>query len=587
MLSKYRPQLRRDNPFLPMSSSNSLIFKTGAQRSERPVFINKVAPCRHACPIAIDIPTAFHLASGGDIDGALRTYLKDNPLPGVCGRVCYHPCEVECNRGDFDESVNIRSLERFLSDRGQVDVRENVPIHSREQTIAVIGSGPAGLSAAYHLARSGYRVTIFEGRPELGGMLRYGIPSYRLPRAVVDREIERIVSLGIQTRPSTTVGKEVSWKDLELFDAIFLSVGLQSGKIPFEAEAPGKDILTGLDFLAHPQQWDLDDESLKTLIIGGGNVAIDVARTLVRLRRGNGTNITVVCPESRDQMSALEEEVDEAAEEGITILPGWAPHVLHRENGQPVSLDFFRAAVTIDETSGAIEIKRAGEEIRHHRADKIIIAIGQNVRSDSLPPGIEINNGRIVTDRYGSTSLPRVFAGGDATGEKAFVADAVASGKRVALAISCFLEGRDLDAVFENCRIVESQGFSFHRFMGEEDEDSVDLRSVVPFNRINTLFFLESPRNNPERLEPEARKSSFEEVTRGLEPSQMEEEIARCFRCGTCIDCGACLDFCPDLSIIKDARAGIYSFDADYCKGCGVCSVACARGVVEMVSEKP
>jgi Pyruvate/2-oxoacid:ferredoxin oxidoreductase delta subunit len=134
---------------------------------------------------------------------------------------------------------------------------------------------------------------------------------------------------------------------------------------------------------------------------------------------------------------------------------------------------------------------------------------------------------------------------------------------------------------------VESQGFSFHRFMGEEDEDSVDLRSVVPFNRINTLFFLESPRNDPERLEPEARKGTFEEVTRGLEPCQMEEEIARCFRCGTCIDCGACLDFCPDLSIIKDVRAGIYSFDADYCKGCGVCSVACARGVVEMVSEKP
>jgi NADPH-dependent glutamate synthase beta subunit-like oxidoreductase/Pyruvate/2-oxoacid:ferredoxin oxidoreductase delta subunit len=585
MLNQYRPILKINDPFVPISSDTSLIFKTGGQRSERPLFINKVAPCRHACPIGIDIPTAFYRASQGDIDGALQTYLQDNPLPGVCGRVCYHPCEMECNRGDFDEPLTIRSLERFLSDQGHVDIARYFPIHSKKENIAVIGSGPAGLGAAYHLARLGYRVTIFEAKSELGGMLRYGIPSYRLPKSILESEIEKILSLGIQAKLETTAGKDVSWKDLESFDAVFISLGLQSGKTLFESDGSEDDILTGLDFLIDPRKWSLEDPQQKTLIIGGGNVAIDVARTLLRLRRGKEDTITVVCPESRDQMPALPEEIKEALEEGITIVNGWAPHKLHREDGRLFSLDFHRAEVQIDKESGTVEIIPVGKDIQRHIMDKIIVATGQCMDSDNLPPSIEIRQGRIVTDRFGRTSLPKFFSGGDAIRGKAFVANAIAGGKMGAFAISCFFEGRDIEIEFQRYQIGDSQTFNFQHFIKGPEENSVDHKAVVSFEQINTLFFSKNARNNPDKLEPETRKKTFEEVTRSLKQAVMEEEISRCFHCGTCIDCEICLDFCPDISIIKDTKLGIYSFDSDYCKGCGVCSVACPRNVIEMVGE--
>ena len=585
MVTQYRAVWNKSEPFTAVSFDTSLIFKTGSQRSERPVFVNKVASCSQACPIGIDIPTAFYMASKGDIDGALRIYLQENPLPGVCGRVCYHPCEAECNRGSFDESINTHSLERFLSDHGHVDIKRDVPIHSRKERIAVVGSGPAGLTAAYHLAILGYHITLFEAKSELGGMLRYGIPCYRLPRSILDSEVERIHSLGIQTRLETTVGKDLSWKDLESFDAVFISMGLQSGTTLFDTDGSEGDILTGLDFLADPQRWSLEDDTQKTLIIGGGNVATDAARTLLRLRQGKGGNITVLCPESRDQMPALAEEVKEALEEGITILNGWTPHRLHRGNGRAFSLDFCRAEVRIDEESGAVEIIRVGEEIQKYMADRIIVAIGQGIKFDNLPEGIEIKQGKIVTDQFGRTSLPKVFAGGDAIGGKAFVADAIASGKMGGLSISCFIEGRDVETAFQTHRIGNSQTFSFQHFIESPEKNSVDLKSVVSFDQINTLFFSKGARNNPDELEPETRKKSFEEVICGLDSARMDEEISRCFKCGTCIDCEICLDFCPDISIVKDAELGIYSFDTDYCKGCGVCSVACPRNVIEMVGE--
>jgi len=581
-----RPVPNIQDFFSAISFRDSLVFKTGSQRSERPLFINKTSPCTQACPIGIDIPTAFHKASKGEFNEALRIYLQENPLPGICGRVCYHPCELDCNRKNFDDSVNIRSLERFLSDHGQVDIKSEFPIHSKKEKIAVIGSGPAGLSASYHLARIGYSVSLFETRSEIGGMLRYGIPSYRLPRSILDREIERILSLGIETHLNTTIGKDPKWKDLESFDAVFLSPGLQSGKTLFETEASKDFILTGLDFLENPQKFSLEEEKEKILIIGGGNVAIDIARTLVRLRRGKGKEITLLCPESRDQMPALAEEVKEALEEGITILNGWVPQRLHQENGKLLYVDFCRAEVKIDESSGNIKIIPMDGEIQKHLADKIIIAIGQTMKPFHLPERIAIREGIIVTDRFGRTPRPNIFAGGDITGGKAFVADAIASGKTGAFAISCFLEGKDIETEFQYHQIGIRPSFSFRHFIGPDEKNSVDLKKVVSFDQINTLFFLQSARNNPDQLEPMKRIRTFEEVNSGLAPARIEDEVSRCFKCGTCIDCENCLDFCPDISILKDARLGLYGFDEDHCKGCGICSVACPRNVVEMVIEK-
>ncbi len=570
--------------FSPVSFRDSLIFKTGSQRSERPIFLNKISPCRQACPIGIDIPAAFHQASKGDLDDALRIFLQENPLPGICGRVCYHPCELDCNRKDFDHPVNIRGLERFLSDHARVDVREEVSTHAKEKRIAVIGSGPAGLSASYHLARSGYPVSLFEARHEIGGMLRYGIPSYRLPRTILDREIERILSLGIDTQLDTDVGKDLRWNELESFDAVFVSPGLQLGKMLFEREAAKDFILTGLDFLANPLGFGLGNG--KVLIVGGGNVAIDVARTLIRLRHGRGKEIILICPESREQMPALPEEIKEALEEGITILNGWAPQKVNQKKGKQLTVEFSRAEVERDESTGRVRIIPVGEETQEHSADKIIIAIGQAARPFQLSEKISIKEDGIVTDRFGRTSLPKIFVGGDIKGGKAFVADAIASGKMGAMAISCFLEGRDVEAEFQRCQFGDHPSFSFHHFIDSYQKNSVDFKKVVSFNQMNTLFFYESPRNSPQQLEAAERIKTFEEVNSGFTSGQVEDEISRCFKCGTCIDCENCLDFCPDLSILKDSKLGLYGFDEDHCKGCGVCSVACPRDVVEMMVEK-
>jgi NADPH-dependent glutamate synthase beta subunit-like oxidoreductase len=572
--------------FSAVSFRDSLAFKTGSQRSERPIFTNKTSPCRQACPIGIDIPAAFHKASKGEYDEALTIYLQENPLPGICGRVCCHPCELECNRKDFDDSVNIRSFERFLSDHVHVDIKNEVPIHSKKEKIAVIGSGPAGLSASYHLARSGYSVSLFEARREIGGMLRYGIPSYRLPRPILDREIERILSLGIGTHLDTEIGKDLRWNDLESFDAVFISTGLQLGKMLFEKEVSEDLILTGLDFLANPQEFGLEEEEEKILIIGGGNVAIDVARTLARLRRGKAEGITLLCPESRDQMPALAEEIREALEEGITILNGWAPQTLHRKKGKRLSVDFCRAEVERDEASGAVKIIPVGIETQKHFADRIIVAIGQTLRPFQLSGEISIKEDGIATDRFGRTSHPKIFVGGDVKGGKAFVADAIASGKMGALAISCFLEGKDVEAEFQCHQFGDRPSFSFRHFIGPKERNWVDFKKVASFDQINTLFFYQSVRNNPDRLEAVKRIRTFEEVNGGLTSGRVEDEISRCFRCGTCVDCENCLDFCPDLSILKDTELKRYGFDEDHCKGCGICSVACPRNVVEMVSEK-
>ena len=580
-----RPVFDREDPFIVVSFENSLIFKTGNQRTERPVFVNKVAPCRQACPIGIDIPAAFHAASKGDIDGGLRITLRENPLPGVCGRVCYHPCEAECNRKKFDEPINIRSLERFLSDHGRVNLTADVPIHSKKNKIAVVGSGPAGLSAAYHLARRGYPVTLFEARPELGGMLRYGIPPYRLPTEVLDRDIRRVLSLGIEAQPGMKIGKDLEWSALDSFDAVFLGFGLQSGRSLPAAKDSKKMFLTGLEFLSDPQKWGRGEKTENVLIIGGGNVAIDVARTLLRIRRGRGEKITLVCPETRDQMLALPEEIEEALEEGITILNGWAPHTFDRKGKRRLSVDFFKTRVTKDEISGALKIVRSGKENQALHADNVIVAIGQAREPFPLPRGIEIKEGRLVTDPFGRTLPPKVFAGGDVAGGRAFVADAIASGKRGAFAIACALEGKDVDLEFREHQIGNSPAISFHDVMKPSEKNFVDLKKVVSFEELNTLFFPKSPRRHPKKLAPGNRKKIFDEVTRGLTPSMMEVETSRCFKCGTCIDCEYCMDFCPDLSVLRNEKSGVYGFDQDYCKGCGVCYVACPRHVIEMVGE--
>jgi ferredoxin len=285
-------------------------------------------------------------------------------------------------------------------------------------------------------------------------------------------------------------------------------------------------------------------------------------------------------------MPALAEEIREALEEGITILNGWAPQKLHRKNGKPLAVEFCRTEVERDEASGAVKIIPVGIETQKHFADRIIVAIGQTPKPFPLSEEISIKEDGMATDRFGRTSLPKIFVGGDIKGGRAFVADAIASGKMGAFAISCFLEGKDVEAEFRYLQFGDRPSFSLKHFIGPDERNWADFKKVVSFDQINTLFFYQSDRNNPDRLEAMERIRTFEEVNGGLTSERVEDEISRCFGCGTCIDCENCLDFCPDLSILKDTELRRYGFDEDHCKGCGICSVACPRNVVEMVSEK-
>ncbi len=582
MIRRFRPKLDMKKPFVAISSESSLVFKTGSQRSVKPVFQNKVAPCRHACPIGVNIPAAFHLASRGDFDAALDIFLQDNPLPGVCGRVCYHPCEGKCNRGKYDDPINIRSFERFLADRGSVDL---TPATKSGKRVAVVGSGPAGLSAAYHLARMGHEITLFEARPDLGGMLRYGIPSFRLPRAVLDKEIGRILRLGVKPKLNTRVGDDLDWNELGGYDAAFISIGLEQGKRLFESCRLENRIFTGLDVLADPEQSPLKDAGQKTLIIGGGNVAIDVARTLLRIRRGQGNGITVVCPESREQMPVLPDDLAQALEEAVEVQNGWVPDALQEGVQKPIVVALRRAEVEKDETTGQLNITPVGDAHRRYEVDNIIIAIGQEIKAAGLPEGTRTALGRIQADAVGRTSSAQLFAGGDAAGGRAFVADAIAGGKRGALAIGCFLDARDVDAQFKKYQLGISRTFSFQHFLQQAQIEPENFKRVVAYDQINTIFFPHHPRVAAQSIHPRTRSASFAEVVEGIDPANMESEIARCFNCGTCIDCENCLDFCPDISILKDVKSGRYGFDADYCKGCGMCSVACPRNIIDMEKD--
>lgn len=582
MSDEFRLTLDHTRPFVAVSSGKSTVFRTGTQRSEHPVFENKAAPCRVSCPIGIDIPAAFSLASKGNWKGALELYLEENPLPGVCGRVCYHPCEAQCNRGKFDEPVNIRGLERFLSDQGGKGIFKRPRLRSKKK-IAVVGSGPAGLSNAYHMARLGYSITLFETRRELGGMLRYGIPAYRLPRSVLDREIERVLSLGITVRTGQTVGGTLSWEELASFEAVFLAFGLQGSRSIPALEHAGEAVVSGIDFLSKPARKSFERASEKTLIVGGGNVAMDVARTLLRLRRGRGENILLISPESSESMPALPEEVREAEEEGLTIVTGFAPLKLRVAGVKSLSVDFMKAKV-MKEPSGFLRIGRVGREIRTYRAQSVIVAVGQVMAPVRLPSGMEALEGRIKVDAFGRTNHPKFFAGGDVSGGKSFVADAIAGGKMAALSMACYLENKPVEDEFSRLRIGTGRSFSFQRFLNPQSRRG-DLSKTVFFEQVNLLFFTKAARGESKKRNALVRSQRFQEVSSGMEPSAADRELLRCFKCGTCTECDTCMDFCPDVSLSKNAPWKGYAFDQDHCKGCGVCAVACPRSVIDMARE--
>lgn len=560
-MDEHRITIEEIEPLVPFSRGSTEVFHTGHWSSRKPSWRELTSPCRQACPIGNDIARAFLSASRGEIDEALKIFREDNPFPGVCGRVCYHPCESYCNRKDLDEAVNIRGFERFLSDHGRVSV-ERVP--EKKEKVAIVGSGPAGLSAAYHLARSGYPVTVFEALPEAGGMLMYGIPEYRLPKEVLRREVGYITRLGVEIKTGTRVGKEISFSEVTKdYQAVFLSVGAHKG-------ASLEGVIDGIGFLRSVNGGKRTVLAENVAVIGGGNTSVDCARTARRLGAGE---VTLVYRRSRSEMPALAEDVESLEREGIRMEFLVAPKRIV-EGG----IECVRTQPGPPDESGRrqpIPIQNSEFTIP---ADTVIAAVGQVPETAFLSgSGVTVDRqGLICASSSGSTGVKGVFAGGDAAGGRAFVADAIADGKKGALAIRCYLEGKDVNDEYERRRIGQGSSFSF------EPKNGADLTGIVTFDKLNTICVPYAVRNNNPSPSNKDTTGTFDEVIGGLDRTQAEKEIVRCMACGTCTQCDLCFLICPDISVVK-AQTG-YSVKADYCKGCGVCASTCPRHAIAMGS---
>ena len=549
----------------PTQEKGQDLFPTGNWRAIRPVYRDKLPPCNNACGTNEKIQGYLDLVKRGKYLDAYALIKEDMPFPSVTGRVCYHPCEQACNRGQYDEAISIRAVERFLGDLGQALPKDIVkPGKPNGKTVAVVGSGPAGHSAAYQLARLGYKVTILEKSPKPGGLNRGGIPDWVLPQHVLDREIERLGELGITIQCNTDVGKDVSWEHLKKnYDAVVLAVGLTE---PNSVKAEGEDkngVIYGLPFL---RDIGMGTSKVKlgprVVVIGGGNTAIDCAREA--LRQG-AVEVTMITVEGHPQeMPCVPEDLHDMLEEGVELIHGRAMTAV-LGNGKVEALQLYPAKFSGAINASPITINKEAPAERF-AADNVIIAVGQHASLAWLPAEFKTESGTIKIDRFGRLGNTNVFAAGDivqfGSGQPLMVVNAVGDGKRVAFNLDKALRGEDL----------------------QPRKIAIDV--IMDLNRMNMTYFPHFPRVKQELLNPATRKKTQDEVIQSFTEEQAVEEAGRCFSCGTCNACDNCYLVCPEPCIVRSARSnGLYKILVDYCKGCRVCIEECPTGCLEGVPE--
>ncbi len=566
-------------PMISVSFGNMEWNKTGAWRAQRPFYEDKTPPCSAACPVGNDIVAFIQKITEGDFERAWSLIKEENPFPGICGRVCFHPCESKCNRGAYDEPIAIHALERFVSDfASALSGKIRTAPGARKGKIAVVGSGPAGMSCAYHLAKLHYEVTVFESSSSAGGILRMGIPSYRLPRDILDREISGVQALGVEIRTGIPFGENLKLDDLKDYQAAFIATGAHRGRglnIPGEK---GKSVLGGLDLLRKISLGNRAKLGDRVAIIGGGNTAVDVARSVIRM----GKKATILYRRSKEEMPAFEDEIAEAVEEGVKIRYLVNPIRIQQKDNMK-RLECLRMELGEKDENGRRRPVAIPNSKLTVEADTVIIAAGEETEVSFFPKGIEKRDGVVLTQRDGSTGIKGIFAGGDLTSNQRTVAHAIGSGKRAALAIDCYLQGKDAEEAIRQILIGEGPSLSIFRHLhpGERPMNP----HVVTFEELNTDYFETSKRNEEHREVARKRSKGFGEVTSTFVESMALGEAERCFSCGTCNGCENCYVFCPDASIVRTEEILSHQVDYDFCKGCGICFSECPRGAISLKEE--
>jgi 2-oxoacid:acceptor oxidoreductase delta subunit (pyruvate/2-ketoisovalerate family) len=566
-----------DKPFaITLDPGSSRANHTGAWRTERPVYLSGLPPCNDACPAGENIQQwLYHAEEGGleAYEAAWRQIMADNPFPAIMGRVCYRPCETACNRGQLDSAVGINSVERYLGDQA-IRQEWRVPGHGTPvaaptgKRVLVVGAGPSGLSAAYHLTRMGYAVTVRDAGSQPGGMMRYGIPKYRLPRDVMDAEIDRILAMGVTLELNTTVtdilaelaeavggragpggtgGGSPPCAEGAGFDAAFVAVGAHIGKRAYIPAGDSARIMDAVSLLHRVEDGTAPMLGRRVAVYGGGNTALDAARTARRL---GAAEAVVVYRRTRDRMPAHDSEVEEALEEGVTMR--WLSTVTHADAGS-LTIEKMR----LDDTG----FPQPTGEFEELSADCLVLALGQDADLAVLDgvPGVTFSSGTVDVGQDLMTGHPGIFAGGDMVPAERTVTVAVGHGKKAARAIDAWLRGT-----------------------GRGPRQRPALAS---YDTLNTWYYADAPAAVRPKLAAARRTGTFDEVTGGLDASTALFEARRCLSCGNCFGCDNCYGACPDNAVIKTGP-GDYEIDYDYCKGCGICAAECPCGAIAMVPEE-